>query len=496
METPKFSIIQISDLHKDSDFSYNQLLDSLKSDADHYAGLGIYPVRYIVVCGDLIQGTRHTDIDKGNQDIQGQYEEVSAFLHGLVDVFLNGDLSRLIIVPGNHDVNRAMSINSMKHIDASEQDKVMKSYWERYGKKQIYRFDWKSLGFMQIFDEKFYSSRFDSFVTFYNKFYASIGRTFPANPEEDAFLVAFPDDKIAFACFNSCCQLDHLNVMGAINENALHCIYGDLNYCYNNGYLTLGVWHHHIYGVPHRCDFMDMNITKSMTCNHILVGLYGHQHKSEVVEELNDLAEDIERNKMHLISSGTLFGSRTEMLPGVKRQYNVLNVEIDNGSATIKVFGREDKMNDAPYPYWGEKHLSNGKNALTFQVPLNKLSDDDLIRIIDEETRASGDYKAGIMRMKQLGIPVAQGYVDNYIQQLSLEGEDLDFIIEVFTHPQSNMEYCYLMQASILKNDVDVVRELIELSPYKDSDEILVKSQIFEGEKFIRKNRKPWEKLQ
>lgn len=96
--------------------------------------------------------------------------------------------------------------------------------------------------------------------------------------------------------------------------------------------------------------------------------------------------------------------------------------------------------------------------------------------------------------LKQLGIPVAQGYVDNYIQQLSLEGEDLNFIIEVFTHPQSNMEYCYLMQASILKNDVDVVRKLIELSPYKDSDEILVKSQISEGEKFIRKNRKPWEK--
>lgn len=494
METLKFSILQISDLHKDSDFNYNQLIDSLKSDIANYAKLGIYPVKYIVVCGDLIQGTRNTDIDKGNQDIQRQYEEVSVFLHNLVDVFLNGDISRLIIVPGNHDVNRAVSSNSMKRIDASEQEKVQKSYWERYGKKQIYRFDWKTLSFMQIVDEKFYTSRFDSFVTFFNRFYSSIGRTFPVSPEEDASLIAFPDDKIAFACFNSCCQLDHLNAMGNINENAFHCIYGDLSSCYSNGYLIFGVWHHHIYGVPHRCDFMDMKITKSMACNHILVGLFGHQHRSEVVEELNDLAEDIERDKMHLISSGTLFGSRKEMLPGVKRQYNLINVEIENGSANLEVFGREDKMNDAPYPIWGEKYLLKGKKSLVFRVPLNKLSDDDLLRIIDEETRESGDFKNGILRMKQLDNPVKQGFIDEYIQQLSLEVEDLNFILNVFKQPLSNMEYCYLMQASILKNYVDDVRKLIGMSPYKDSNDILVTSQIAEGVKFIRKNRKPWEK--
>lgn len=481
-------------MHKDSDFNYNQLIDSLKSDTANYVNLGIYPVRYIVVCGDLIQGTRNTDIAKGNQDIQRQYEEVSVFLHNLVDVFLNGDISRLIIVPGNHDVNRAVSSNSMKRIEASEQEKVQKSYWERYGKKQIYRFDWKTLSFMQIIDEKFYSSRFDSFVTFYNRFYSSIGRTFPVSPEEDASLIAFSNDKIAFACFNSCCQLDHLNAMGTINENAFHCIYGDLSSCYSNGYLMFGVWHHHIYGVPHRCDFMDMKITKSMACNHILVGLFGHQHRSEVVEELNDLAEDIERDKMHLISSGTLFGSRKEMLPGVKRQYNLINVEIENGSANLEVFGREDKMNDAPYPIWGEKYLLKGKKSLVFQVPLNKLSDDDLLRIIDEETRESGDFKNGILRMKQLDNPVKQGFIDEYIQQLSLEVEDLNFILNVFKQPLSNMEYCYLMQASILNNNVDDVRKLIGMTPYKDSDDILVTSQIAEGVKFVRKNKKTWEK--
>lgn len=151
-------------------------------------------------------------------------------------------------------------------------------------------------------------------------------------------------------------------------------------------------------------------------------------------------------------------------------------------------------MNDAPYPIWGEKHLLKGKKSLVFQVPLNKLSDDDLIRIIDEETRVSGDFKNGILRMKQLNNSVKQRFIDEYIQQLSLEGDDLNFILKVFKQPLSNMEYCYLMQASIFTNDVDVVRKLIGMSPYKDSNDILVTSQIAEGKNFIRKYRKPWEK--
>ncbi len=494
MNNPKFSIIQISDLHKDSDFSYNQLFDSLKSDSEKYASLGIFPVSYIVVCGDLIQGTQSEDIAKGNDEIHGQYEEVSAFLRELVDFFLDGELGRLIIVPGNHDVNRAVSINSMNLVNEAEQEKVRKSYRERFGKQQIYRFDWKSLAFRQIVDEKLYSSRFDSFVTFYNQFYAPIGRTYPDNPEEDASLITFAKDKVAFACFNSCWQLDYLNVMGAIHGNAFHSIYGDVNKCYRNGYFVFGVWHHHVYGVPHRCDFMDMNITKSMACNHILVGLYGHQHKSEVIEELNDLAEDIDRDKMHLISSGTLFGSMKEMLPGVKRQYNVINVEICNGLASIEVFGREDKMNDSPYPFWGEKHLPLGKKSLAFDVRLNELSDDDMIGLIDEETRKTKDFKSGIRRLKQLDTPVKQGYIDEYIQQLTFDGEDLDFIWEAFKVPQSNMEFCYLLQASMIKNDLNAVQKLVKMSQYKDSNDVLVKNQLAEAVQFIKKQRKPWEK--
>lgn len=49
MSNKVFSILHISDLHKDESCNYNQLLDSLKADKDKFPSLGIAPVKYILV---------------------------------------------------------------------------------------------------------------------------------------------------------------------------------------------------------------------------------------------------------------------------------------------------------------------------------------------------------------------------------------------------------------------------------------------------------------
>lgn len=73
---------------------------------------------FIVISGDLVQGA-YTD-----DEIQAQYDEVSKFLNKLVNEFLNGDKLRLIMVPGNHDMNRACSSKSMKEIVAPEAEEL------------------------------------------------------------------------------------------------------------------------------------------------------------------------------------------------------------------------------------------------------------------------------------------------------------------------------------------------------------------------------------
>lgn len=57
---------------------------------------------FIVVCGDLAEGANGEDAE---EKIVKQYQEVESFLDKLVRHFLNGDKSRIIIVPGNHDLS-------------------------------------------------------------------------------------------------------------------------------------------------------------------------------------------------------------------------------------------------------------------------------------------------------------------------------------------------------------------------------------------------------
>lgn len=485
-----FSILHISDLHKDENCNYNQLLDSLKTDKERYQSLGIAPVKYIVVSGDLVHGSNKDDTKEACGDISQQYGEVSVFLQDLVNAFLDGDINRLIIVPGNHDMNRAVSKCSMKTIDATQVEKVKRSYWETMGGKQIYRFDWKTLSFFEINDEDAYSQRFKSFENFYNAFYSEIGRKFPAKPENEAYTLEFPEDNIAFACFNSCYQLDHLNVMGAIDNDSIHSIYNSLRDYYSKGYLILGVWHHHLYGPPYRDDFMNKDFTEHLAQNHISVGLYGHQHKSEVVEALSDLSDDMDLDKVMLISSGTLFGSKKEMLPGIKRQYNIINVEVTNGKAHLDVFFREDKKNDSAYPIWGEKHVPNNKKSIGVDVQLNRLSDDELIRIIDDETRRNKDFKQGIIRLQALNLEKRKGVIDGYLQKINI-AVDAEFLVENIHNPQTEIAYAYLLQALIHLGRKDEIKKWLDKELFKDSQSQIVKETIAQAIKTTTK--KPWE---
>lgn len=485
-----FSILHISDLHKDESCNYNQLLDSLKADKDKFPSLGIAPVKYIVVSGDLVHGSNKDDAKEACEEISQQYAEVAVFLQGLVSTFLDGEIRRLVIVPGNHDMNRAISKYAMKPVDATQVDRVKQSYWESLGRKQIYRFDWKTLSFFEINDEVAYSQRFDSFESFYNAFYNSIGRKFPTKPENEAYTLEFPEDNIAFACFNSCYQLDHLNVMGAIDNDSIHSIYNSLCDYYSKGYLVIGVWHHHLYGPPYRDDFMNKDFTEHLSQNHILVGLYGHQHKSEVVEALSDLSDDMDLDKVMLVSAGTLFGSRKEMLPGVKRQYNVINVEVINGKAHLDVFFREDKKNDSAYPIWGGKHIPDDKKCIGFDVQLNHLSDDELIHIIDDGTRKSNNFKQGIVRLQALNLEKGKGTIDGYLQKLNI-ADDAEFLVENIQNPQTEIAYAYLLQALMRLGRKDEIKKRLDTGLFKDSKSPLIKETIAQANKIIAK--KPWE---
>lgn len=91
-----YSILHISDLHKGENNDFDHLFASLCNDADSY-DQDIPKPEFIVVCGDLAEGANGEDAE---EKIVKQYQEVESFLDKLVRHFLNGDKSRIIIVPG------------------------------------------------------------------------------------------------------------------------------------------------------------------------------------------------------------------------------------------------------------------------------------------------------------------------------------------------------------------------------------------------------------
>ena len=125
-----YSILHISDLHKGENNDFDHLFASLCNDADSY-DRNIPRPEIIVVCGDLAEGANG---DNAEEKIVRQYDEVETFLNKLVQHFLNGDKSRIIIVPGNHDLYRGATINSMEAIP----DTMRENAKERYRKQSFF----------------------------------------------------------------------------------------------------------------------------------------------------------------------------------------------------------------------------------------------------------------------------------------------------------------------------------------------------------------------
>jgi 3',5'-cyclic AMP phosphodiesterase CpdA len=121
-----FSILHISDLHRSREepVDNNSLLAALLADRDRYAGETprVPPPEAIIVSGDLIQGAQ-IGVQNWQQSMKDQYAVADGFLTALCKRFLDGDKSRMVVVPGNHDVCWNTSHVAMERVPAAEYPK-------------------------------------------------------------------------------------------------------------------------------------------------------------------------------------------------------------------------------------------------------------------------------------------------------------------------------------------------------------------------------------
>lgn len=453
-----FSILHISDLHKPENSNLDNLFYSLQKDCDAYVKDCISKPKIIVVSGDLVEGAKGDDAE---DIIRFQYKEVGKFLEKLVDCFLDGDRCKMVIVPGNHDYCYKISKESMTlspEEKANEDLKLLKIA------EPSIRWDWNERRFYHITDMERYARRFDLFSSFYNEFFKDV-RKMPVQVEQDAYIIEIPSFNIAFVCFNSCYRLDHLNPMGCICPDGIAKAHDRLIRLKNMGYLLVGVWHHHISGLPAENNYMDYRILNAMMQEDIKIGLFGHQHVSMVVQEYNDLTS---KQSILLISSGSLYGNRHQLVSGVSRQYNVIEVSHTPGNVTIKLNVRKDNSQYGyDIPQWIQSPI--GISNLPFykhEIDIEKPKVEYIVEDIDQQVRLTKNYSAACLKLKEIGLDnnLLLKYFDSYISKI----EDNKFLKIILQPPLTITQYMIALAAAVSTKDKDWVTSLLSNEQFQD----------------------------
>lgn len=453
----KYSILHISDLHKAEGNNYNNLLTSLQRDCEIYTSTGISKPEIIVVSGDLAEGCKEEDAESV---IRNQYKETTEFLDGLVNFFLDGERSRLIMVPGNHDYNMQVSIRSMDRSIHSVADD-----WKhlREADPKV-RFSWDDLTFYHINRLEEYEKRFELFREFYDNFFAGI-RKLPKDMFRESNIIELEDYGIAFACFNSCYRLDHLNPMGCICPDALSASHDRIQRLKKMGYLLVGVWHHHVSGLPIENNYMDHRILQGMMQEDIKVGLYGHQHVSTLVNEFRDVTSN---QNILLVSSGSLYGNRSQLVTGVPRQYNIIELDMAEQNVILNLNVRKDVSEYAyAIPSWQVSPIGMG-NLESFSYPI-KLHPQDLdycLTDIEETLSKDGDYAKACYRLKAYGLDNVRvsKYFENYIANV----KDDTLLLQLLECPTSVTQYMYALNAATTLHEKGTIRRLLGMKQYAD----------------------------
>lgn len=462
-----YTILHISDLHKEKSSDYDNLYGSLCIDCEQYTSEGIGKPSIIVVSGDLVEGSKKEDIDEAEAEIKKQYDEVTTFLMKLADFFLDGDKSRIIIVPGNHDVCRAISgksmlpetVNGTKEIRKKRDDMV----------KGSTRWSWDDLSFYSVNDHDQYLSRFNLFVEFYNSFYAGL-RVWDFPCEETAQIIELPDYRVCFFALNSCHRLDHLNHMGSIYPNAISSSQRALLSMHNKGELLIGVWHHHTMGLPCENNYLDYRIIQSLISSHIKVGLYGHQHQTTLLNEYRDLTQN---DRILLISSGSLYGGRSQLVTGCPRQYCLLVLDFHETDVDLTLHVRKDVSTTYEIPTWTTSQI--GSSVETSHKETLQVKPFDIDRIlsdIDDSVQMTRNFIHGAIDMRNfddIAHDKVTSFIDSYLSNIA----DYEFIKTFVSSPQTETQFYSLWRASVETKDKDAIMRAMQSQYYQTAKGVM-----------------------
>ena len=274
----------------------------------------------------MVQGADADDTE-ADTIISEQYDEAKELLTQLAAEFVDADRSRIIVVPGNHDVHWERSKKSMTPVENCPPN-IATEYLSSNSK---FRWDWKHRQAYEVSDGEMYESRLEHFRKFQAEFYSGL----EPNPLYQTKDIVFTDHStldLAIVGFASWYGNDCFCGEGQINSESISLSQQLIDA--SDASVRVAVWHHSVEGGPRATDYMDRRVVQRLIDCGFNVGMHGHQHYPGAIwSEIRvpDIAS------MAIVSAGSFAVGDDQLPMGESRQFNVVDINPENQTVLVHV---------------------------------------------------------------------------------------------------------------------------------------------------------------
>ena len=442
-----YTLLHLSDLHRatgEEVITNAELLDSLLNDRDTY-GSDHPPIPQpdiIVVSGDVVRGVPLGDPDYPASLIE-QYDEAYAFLIDLSEQFVDGDRSRVILAPGNHDIDWNATRRFMNVDDSDPDPRPFLASAD-----SLYRWSWPERRLYRVVDHGAYeAAKLKHFVDMCRRFYENAPLRFAVDPARYWNLFDI-DGRVGIVAFNSCRHNDCFSSLGDIPSAAIAEASLELRTIGDLYDLKIAVWHHSVGGSHLRPDYIDPTAIMQLIPRGYRLGLHGHQHMPGAAPLT--LSEGHEEESIAIVAAGSLCADSTNLPRGVGRQYNVIELNPDVSGARVHL--RETTVPGANIFQRGRMpgRGSASHVDLHWRPPVKQaMNSNSRIRTVVE--RAERLFHAGDF---QSVIELLRGQIDDlpahgrFVLNAALErAPDADTVIKVLSNPRTAGEVTLVSRA-------------------------------------------------
>jgi|GEM_PF-1851258 len=301
---------------------------------------------FVVVSGDLSQSAR-----------EQEFADLEAFLlRSVVPLLKSEDRARIVLVPGNHDVDWSAKLGDWlplgytldKEGDAflSQLKKALRSPEQSPG----LRVSISSHGHVDVLriNETQYPQRFSAVQALLDRFYVGGGTSATSrrfqpfrltSREESEHWSAhvFPEERVAFYGFNSCHQNDRYWTGAMISPKAVEAARSHAEK-HAKDCIRIAVWHHGLDSGRGRPDYLSANDVSLLYNAGFRIGFHGHTHQAA-----HQTFDALFANRFIVVSTGSLGAGSQERPDAVGNQFSIARVFA--GHIDVEVFNRNGSAN-------------------------------------------------------------------------------------------------------------------------------------------------------